>query len=150
MEEIEKIEEVDERYILKNSRRNFERKDSVSPRIIAERKMHIERLGKVLDSLDRRAWMEEEQSQWDREKVLTPELIKLVDQKPEGFSKNLERLGFGKGKRRIQGHYVVKTKYGARKSVTGAEGAGVHVASAHREWPLFKHLLPEIAFAGHR
>lgn len=32
---------------------------------------------------------------------------------------------------------------------TGAGGHGQHLASVTRDWPIFQHLLPEIAFAGH-
>lgn len=28
-------------------------------------------------------------------------------------------------------------------------GHGVHIASASSDWPIFQHLLPEVAFAGH-
>ena len=28
-------------------------------------------------------------------------------------------------------------------------GRSVHLASCHKDWPIFEHLLPEIAFLGH-
>lgn len=35
----------------------------------------------------------------------------------------------------------------ANGDVTG--GRSLHLASCHKDWPIFEHLLPEIAFVGH-
>ncbi len=48
--------------------------------------------------------------------------------------------GFG-SKARLKGTYEARA--------TGAGGHGQHLASVTRDWPIFQHLLPEIAFSGH-
>lgn len=52
----------------------------------------------------------------------------------------LEDRGFG-SKTRIKGVY--------EPFATAAGGFGTHLASVTNNFPVFKHLLPEIAFAGH-
>jgi ribosome biogenesis GTPase A len=54
--------------------------------------------------------------------------------------KSLESQGFG-SKQRIKGMYELFE--------TAAGGFGQLEASATHHWPIFQHLLPEIAFAGH-
>lgn len=61
-----------------------------------------------------------------------------------------EKQGFGQ-KQRLKGVYS-KPDSGYLESAesTGAGGHAQHLASAcQKPWPIFKHVLPEVAFAGH-
>jgi hypothetical protein len=70
--------------------------------------------------------------------------------------KYLTSLGLGSHRRK---HAVYRSTFGMRqdvegagelkKSQTGSGGFGVHLSSASKDFPVFKHVLPEIAFAGH-
>lgn len=61
----------------------------------------------------------------------------------EYLIRDLEKLGLGSKKRKK----IVFEKGGGTNAAAG--GHAVHLASASTEWPIFRHLLPEIAFAGH-
>lgn len=119
-----------------------ERKDSVNEDILLDREMHLRRLSDV------------------------PENIELVQR--------LASLGLGDRKRR-RGVYALTANSKAvgtvedKNTLTGAGGFALHLTSSSGEsnspksngavhnrfpvavsnWPLFSHLLPEIAFAGH-
>lgn len=54
--------------------------------------------------------------------------------------KKLEKLNFGNTKR---------VNFFATIDFYSQNGAAKHLASACNDWPIFEHLLPEIAFAGH-
>jgi len=55
------------------------------------------------------------------------------------LTKKFTKLGLGSKKRRKPDQWAD----------VAAQGNGKHVASAHKNWPTFKHMLPEIALAGH-
>lgn len=109
-----------------HGRRNIERRDSVSEEILHERMLHQQRLA-ALDTT-----------------TSTP--IELV--------KAIQAMGLGTKRRK---HTVYKSHQPRAPSwsdhhdstpITGS-GFAVHLASASKLWPVFKHILPEIAFAGH-
>lgn len=75
--------------------------------------------------------------------------------KPTPLVREMARLGHGK-KTRMKNIYesleptedswMSKT---APRTATGAGGLATLIGTATKKWPLFKHMLPEIAFAGH-
>lgn len=67
---------------------------------------------------------------------------KALEPTPEfrNGAEKLVHIGLG-SKMRLKGTY--------EPLATGAGGHGTHMASVTRDWPIFQHLLPEIAFAGH-
>jgi hypothetical protein len=67
---------------------------------------------------------------------------KALEPTPElkSGAEKLVHIGLG-SKMRLKGTY--------EPLATGAGGHGTHMASVTRDWPIFQHLLPEIAFAGH-
>lgn len=98
-----------------------ERSDSITINLLQQRKKHYERLSQLNPSLR--------------------------------FVSSLESQGFGQKKQltNVYGKGVSYSYFDENdEHVTGAGGHAVHVASASGSpWPIFKHLLPEIAFAGH-
>jgi GTP-binding protein len=66
-----------------------------------------------------------------------------------GFVKSLEKEGFGKKRKLPTVYSQVVTTSDNRKTNTGAGGFAQFMAAASHNWPVFQHLLPEIAFAGH-
>ena len=159
---IEGFEEETSLMVLKKSRRSFERKDSVCASILAERKTHVKRMIKVQTALDPHAiklkhkklgggpTLYQLQQQREDADNLSVSQKQLLDNIPIDYIKFLERLGFSdkKHKNKLQNTYMFRAK-GFKVSSTGAEGIGIPVGTAQRNWPIFKHLLPEIAFAGH-
>lgn len=93
-----------------------------------------------------------------RERIdsITPEILTqrlAYQQRLEGIAvdaarlASLEREGFGR-KRRLPTIYSPVASEN-RLTNTGAGGFAQFLASASKDWPLFKHILPEIALAGH-
>lgn len=66
--------------------------------------------------------------------------LEALHEPPNHILKSLSRAGFGSKKRRNTFQSIVSASH---------DGAAVHLTSASKDWPLFKHILPEIAFAGH-
>ena len=63
-----------------------------------------------------------------------------------GLIRNIEKIGLGSRKRKnnaLDRHSAIKT------TEVGAGGFTIHLTSASENWPLFTHILPEVAFAGH-
>ena len=105
-----------------HGRKFVERRDSISREILMERKLHQERLASI--EVDR------------------------------NFVRSLEQKGLGSKKQNHAIYDQVANQFNVkggvlRQTVTGAGGFFVHVASASKDWPIFKHLLPELVFAGH-
>lgn len=96
---------------LNSSRSRRERKDSVTPEILRERLVHLQRIST---------------SAFD---------TSLSD------VKKLAEMGLGQKTRK---HQVYKFD-----GTTGAGGKAQHIGSAKDNFPIFKHVLPEIALAGH-
>ena len=162
----DKLQEEVSLVVLKKSRRSFERHDSVCDNILTERKNHVKRLIKVQAAIDPDAlinginlWnnklsggptLSQLQQHKEDAKNLNDSQKRLLENIPNGYINFLENLGFsGKNhKSKLQNTYLFKSK-GFKVSSTGAEGIGVAVGTAQRNWPIFKHLLPEICFAGH-
>lgn len=108
-----------------HGRGNRERRDSISPEMLSDRMTHQERLSTI--------------------RVTSEQLRKI------------QRLGLGQ-KQRINNVYLKTANYftaDSRKTTTAAGGFSHHLTSASaadpitRQWPIFPHLLPEFAFAGH-
>jgi ribosome biogenesis GTPase A len=102
-----------------HGRKNRERRDSVNEGILLERFTHQERISKI---------------------EVTPSQIKEI-----------ESMGLGTKRKR---NLVYRTTSGEktslnRRTLLGAGGFAVHLASASSNFPVFKHILPEVAFAGH-
>ena len=109
---------------LMHGRGNRERRDSVTRDMLEDRRAHQERLS-------------------------TDEVVARV---PAALVKSLEKLGLGSKKRK--GQVYRSNSFGSsldRANTTGAGGVAVHLTSAAGtpEWPVFEHILPEVAFAGH-
>ena len=109
-----------------HGRRGRERSDSITLSILRDRQVHRERMMVLARS-------------WDP---------------PEHVVVTVDRLKLG-SKRRLTGAYT-KTLTPAdggpterRTTTTGACGHAVHLTSASENWPIFKHVLPEVALAGH-
>lgn len=114
-------------FIQGNSR--SERVDSVTQGILESRYRHHQRCEEV----DTR----------------TPELLEMI--------KSLKKQGLG-SKRKRRGMYEkvterqmvnLKEEGTMKLTMSCAGGNAKHLASVAEEWPIFEHLLPEIAFAGH-
>ncbi|KAJ1437431.1 P-loop containing nucleoside triphosphate hydrolase protein [Ochromonadaceae sp. CCMP2298] len=119
-----------------HGRRNSERRDSVTTPILQERRRHLTRLGRVAVKKQTVA--------------------------------ELAALGLG-AKKRIHSIYAFDDSEAAysshndtdeasahpsravrtRRTRGAAGGFALHLTSASKDWPLFKHLLPEIVCAGH-
>lgn len=103
-----------------HGRRNKERRDSVTKEILLDRYNHQEKIETMQEN---------------------KELLRY-----------LEDHGLGVKRRRnhvYQKLPVTSPLNTTCSTTTGAGGTGSHVSSATNQWPLFEHLLPEIAFAGH-
>ena len=96
------------------------RSDSITLQMRRERDMYIKRLNSM--------------------NILSSNFMTLAS--------HLESLGFGQ-KRLLTGMYSKLSTYDEKKTNTGAGGFATHLGSAKGNWPIFKHLLPELAFAGH-
>mmetsp|Transcript_20130 Transcript_20130/g.37361 ORF Transcript_20130/g.37361 Transcript_20130/m.37361 type:complete len:452 (-) Transcript_20130:1220-2575(-) len=108
-----------------NSSRTKERADSVTESILRERLLHHNKM----------------------EEIDTNMLTKT-------FVSSLSSAGLGSKKRLPQAYQLAQHKQIWREraapiTVTGAGGRSLHLASCHKDWPIFEHLLPEIAFVGH-
>lgn len=79
----------------------------------------------------------------DRRKHFERISIAAFDDKIENYVLN---LGLGSKKRK---NLVYKKNIESSQTQTAAGGFALHLSSASSNWPIFKHMLPEIAFAGH-
>lgn len=125
-----------------HGRGNRERRDSVTNEILWERQQHLKRLCRL---------------------PANPAIVRTLED---------EGLGSRRRKHQVYAHITVhqpgvirkKTNSGAGTNVSNllasflssllaspflAGGFALHLTSTSRDWPIFKHLLPEIAFAGH-
>lgn len=116
----EEIEDELKQYM--HGRKFSERRDSISRDILRERKKHQEKFSSV--------------------EVDVP-LVRSLRQVSLGSKKQLAGV-YEKIANQHETHGGVDMQ-----TNMGAGGFSVHVASAAKDWPLFKHLLPEIVFAGH-
>eukprot|EP01038_Epipyxis_sp_PR26KG_P014058 gene14058-18859_t len=104
----------------KHGRKGKERKDSVSENILKDRQKHHALFQQINVS--------------------------------DSFVEYIEKLGLGSKYRKKTVYSPVihgRSRGDYDISNTGAGGHAVHLTSADRDWPTFKHLLPEMAFAGH-
>ncbi len=108
----------------KHGRKNNERVDSVTDEILFERYQHNNRIENDNNIIN---------------------LDKLLHQKID----YLEKLGLGKGRKKFSVYNNNLSSNNDRKTLTGAGGFATHLHSASNNWPIFKHILPEIAFSGH-
>lgn len=107
----------------KHGRKNNERVDSVTDEILFERYQHNNRIK-------------------DDSNIVN--FDKLIHQNID----YLDKLGIGKGRKRFSVYNNLSCN-NERKTLTGAGGFATHLHSASDNWPIFKHILPEIAFSGH-
>lgn len=108
-----------------HGRKGKERKDSVTLEILNERYIFRERIRtQIVDS-----------------KTIDEKLLEYLDDHGLG-SKRKRPLVYTKLP-------VTLTHHNDKKTLTGAGGYITHISSCSSNWPLFEHLLPEIAFAGH-
>lgn len=110
---------------LMHGRKNRERRDSITREILEDRFAHQERLQSDV----------------------------MMNRVPLSLVRSMEQSGLGAKRRRNQvfsnnvGSQVSQTSH---KTLTGAGGFAVHLTSAAGgSWPVFEHVLPEVAFAGH-
>lgn len=62
----------------------------------------------------------------------------------------MNKIGLGSKKRiNLSSSRHVLTNSSSQNKSIGAGGFAVHLTSAASDWPVFTHVLPEIAFAGH-
>lgn len=65
----------------------------------------------------------------------------------------IENLGLGSKKRKSLVYSKISlnnySEPSNKTTLTGAGGFAVHLTSTSGNWPIFKHILPEISFAGH-
>lgn len=109
----------------KHGRKNNERVDSVTDEILFERYQHNNRI--------------------ENENNIT-NLDSLLYQKIE----YLDKLGLGKRRKKFTVYNNLSSNNNNdRKTLTGAGGFATHLHSASDNWPIFRHILPEIAFSGH-
>jgi len=103
-----------------HGRGNRERRDSVTNEILWERQQHMKRLGRL---------------------PANQALVRALED---------EGLGSRRRKHQVYSHITVHEPGVIKKKTnSGAGGFALHLTSTSRDWPIFKHLLPEIAFAGH-
>lgn len=110
----------------KHGRKGKERKDSITLEILKERMTHHNRI---------------------QDLVVDDDMVSDYKQKLD----RLDSLGLGSKRRKYQvysGLSFHSTESDTKKTLTGAGGFAVHLSSSSSNWPLFKHILPEIAFAG--
>lgn len=113
-----------------HGRGNQERRDSVSKEILLERKRHLEKL---------------------MEYPIDSSLLKVFKKQGLGQKKRRNQIyqAISQSNSSAQSYNNIPTSE-KKKTITGAGGFARYITSASKEpWPIFKHLLPEIAFAGH-
>ena len=107
-----------------HGRKKKERKDSVTDEILFDRYRHNNRM----ESLD--------------ESNISTNLLTKI-----------EKLGLGTKKRKSLVYSKISlnnySESPNKSTLTGAGGFAMHLTSISNNWPVFKHVLPEIAFAGH-
>lgn len=115
----------DELKRMMHGRKGKERKDSVTNEILSERYIFRERIqAKIKENI-------------------------YVDGK---LLEYLDDHGLGSKRKRTQVYKMLPVTSSTatdKKTLTGAGGFITHVSSCTNNWPLFEHLLPEVAFAGH-
>ncbi len=91
----------------------------------------------------------------ERKDSVTVDILKERKRHRERFEKisidnslvhRLESMGFG-SRRRL--NIFSEPKGNPKSNTVGAGGFAVHLTSVAKNWPVFDHILPEIAFAGH-
>ncbi|KAG5182769.1 P-loop containing nucleoside triphosphate hydrolase protein, partial [Tribonema minus] len=103
----------------RHRRARKERVDSVSDTILEARRLHLRRI---------------------RDFEVDPETVE-----------QLRKLGLGRRKQPLDNRAFTKKWLNNKQVATGmgAGGFAVHLGSASKDWPMFKHNLPEVALAGH-
>lgn len=106
--------------------RKKERMDSVTPGILRDRVRHMKRLEAIEPS------------------------VEVIDRlKKLGLgNKRKKNHVFNKVSDKQNLHFIAENET-RKRTLTGAGGFAKHLTSASSDWPLFDHILPEIAFAGH-
>ncbi len=121
-----------EEMLAKDSKRRRERADSVSEAMLQDRRRHLERLA------------QQDEAEGTEEDLLDAETLRRI-----------QVLGLGQKQR---GKDTARYRHGpkdvgAAASEIGATGFATYMAAASggegEGWPTFKHMLPEVAFAGH-
>jgi hypothetical protein len=117
-----------------HGRGHQERRDSVTNYILLERQRHIDRIRRLpVNEPLAREFGKLGLGDKRRKHQVYASVKSHVFQPPKS-------LWFGGGSDELAEH---------RKTRAGAGGFAIHLTSATRDWPVFKHMLPEIAFAGH-
>lgn len=109
---------------LMHGRKNRERRDSVTCDILEDRRAH-------------------------QELLQSPAVSSRV---PLELLASLSKAGLGSKKRKSQVYSNSVRVVSSQESsslIVGAGGVAVHLTSASGDWPVFEHVLPEVAFAGH-
>jgi hypothetical protein len=107
-----------------HGRKSTEREDSVTNQILNERKIHQSRFQDI---------------KVDSSLVLKMNKIGLGSKKRINLSSS----------RHTSAHPSSSSSSVSSHKSIGAGGFAVHLTSAANNWPVFTHVLPEIAFAGH-
>jgi len=106
-----------------HGRKGRERRDSVTVEILKDRQRH-------------------------QELLKSEEVLKRI---PSELLLSLEKAGLGSKRRK--GQVYTKSSFGGGgdqcSTIAGAGGSSLHLTSAASDWPVFEHVLPEVAFAGH-
>lgn len=122
-----------------HGRRGRERKDSVDDATLSDRRRHRERIDSIEIPRD-------------------DQLVRKLINSGFGSKKRLANLYAQRLNKRNRPSVIfvdedddisAVNEMDGNEQVVGAGGFATHLASASSDWPLFKHMLPEIAMAGH-
>jgi len=131
--------------LAKDSKRRRERADSVSEAMLQDRRRHLGRIAEMAQETEAGEAEEDEDdsSVEGGGQDLDPETLQRI-----------RALGLGQKQRgKDTSRYRRGPKDEAGPSEIGATGFATYMAAASgggtEGWPVFKHMLPEVAFAGH-
>ena len=114
------------RQAIHGNNRKKERMDSITPGILRDRVRHMKRI----EAVEPRA-----------------EVIASLKKQGLGSTRKKNHV-FNKVSDKQISHFISENNT-SKRTLTGAGGFAKHLTSASSDWPLFDHMLPEIAFAGH-
>ena len=114
------------REVIHGNSRKKERMDSITPGILRDRVRHMKRL-----------------------ETVEPRANAIASLKKQGLGSTRKKNHvFNKVSDKQISQFVAENNT-SKRTLTGAGGFAKHLTSASSDWPLFDHMLPEIAFAGH-
>jgi GTP-binding protein len=114
------------RHAIHGNNRKKERMDSITPGILRDRVRHMKRLEAVEPTI---------------------ELIASLRKQGLGSTRKKNHI-FSKVSDKQISQFTAENNT-SKRTLTGAGGFAKHLTSASSDWPIFDHILPEIAFAGH-